>query len=49
MDQRTSDNKSAIRSTNSPIQHDCIKHVEIHHHFIKEQLNTNLIGTLYVG
>ena len=37
------DNKVAIAIAQNPIQHDCTKHVEVDHHFIKENLNGRII------
>ena len=33
------DNKTAIEIAHNPIQHDHTKHVEVDHHFIKENLD----------
>ena len=30
------DNESAIKLTNNPVQHSRIKHIDIHHHFIRD-------------
>lgn len=33
------DNKEAIRTTHNPVQYNCIKHIEVDHHLIKECSN----------
>jgi len=33
------DNTSAINLTKNPIQHSRAKHIEIHHHFIRDHVN----------
>jgi hypothetical protein len=38
------DNQSAISIANNSVQHDRIKHVEIDQFFIKEKLDTELLG-----
>jgi hypothetical protein len=30
------DNESAIKLTNNPVQHAKTKHIDVHHHFIKD-------------
>jgi len=42
------DNKAAISIAHNPIQHNCTKHVEIDHHFIKEKLDQKLIQFPFV-
>lgn len=37
------DNKSAISIAHNPVQHDRMKHVEVHRNFIKEKLDSALI------
>lgn len=37
------DNKSAIKIANNPVQHDCMKHIKIDRHFIKEKLENGVI------
>ncbi|CAA6665294.1 unnamed protein product [Spirodela intermedia] len=43
------DNKSAINLVHNLVQHDCTKHVEIDHHFIREKLEANVIFILYIS
>ena len=43
------DNKSAISIAHNPMQHDRMKHIEIHRHFIKDKLDSGLICTPYVS
>jgi len=42
------DNKTTIRITHNPVQHEKTKQIEINRHFIKEKLNSDLITTSYV-
>ena len=41
-------NKAVISISNSPIQHDRIKHVQIDRHFIKEKLDDDSICIPYI-
>ncbi|KAI0519393.1 hypothetical protein KFK09_006839 [Dendrobium nobile] len=38
------DNKSAISIAHNPVQHDRTKHIEVDRHFIKEKLDSGLVG-----
>ena len=42
------DNKTAIEIAHNPIQHDRTKHVEVDHHFIKENLDKKVIQFPFV-
>ncbi|KAM1176336.1 hypothetical protein ACFX19_029237 [Malus domestica] len=42
------DNKAGIDISHNPIQHDCMKHVEVDIHFIKEKLDGNIIQFSFV-
>ncbi|KAL8104492.1 hypothetical protein AgCh_028637 [Apium graveolens] len=42
------DNKSAIAIAHDPVQHDRAKHIEIDRHFIKENINNNVISIQFV-
>ena len=42
------DNKAAIDISQNSVQHDRTNHVEVDHHFIKENLNVKLISFLVV-
>lgn len=42
------DNKDAISITHNPVQHDCMKHIEVDRHVIKEKLQSGRICTPYV-
>jgi hypothetical protein len=43
------DNESAIKIAHNPVQHNKAKHIEIHHHFIRDYLNQGEIDLSYVG
>ena len=32
------DNESAVKLANNPVQHSCTKHIDIRHHFLRDQL-----------
>ena len=42
------DNKSAINIANNPVQHDRTKHVEIDRFFIKEKIDSGVLGLEYI-
>ncbi|KAL8145769.1 hypothetical protein AgCh_003786 [Apium graveolens] len=42
------DNKSDIAIAHDPVQHDRTKHIEIDRHFIKENINNNVISIQFV-
>ncbi|KAL1548050.1 Beta-galactosidase 8 [Salvia divinorum] len=42
------DNKAAISISENPVQHDRTKHVEVDHHFIKENLEGGIVKFLFV-
>ena len=42
------DNKAAISISENPVQHDRTKHVEVDRHFIKEQLENEILNLPYV-
>ena len=44
-----SDKKSAINIAHNPVQHDCIKHIEVDRHFIKEKLDSGMICIPYIA
>jgi hypothetical protein len=41
------DNKTTITIAQNPVQHDCTKHVEVDHHFIKENMEKSYNFYLY--
>ena len=41
-------NKATSGITNNPIQHECIKHIEIDRHFTKEKLESKVIYMLFI-
>jgi hypothetical protein len=43
------DNESAIKIAHNPVQHKKMKHIEIRHHFIRDQVNHGDIDLSYVG
>ena len=43
------DNESAIKIVHNPVQHSKMKHIEIHHHFIRDHVSHGDIDLLYVG
>jgi hypothetical protein len=46
------DNKSAVKITNNPVQHSHTKHIDIHHHFLRDHVaknNISLEGFLITG
>ena len=43
------DNKSAICIVHDPMQHDCTKHIEVNHHFIKEKLESERFCTPFLS
>ena len=42
------DNRATIDISQNPVQHDCIKHVEVDRHFIKEKLDASLVSFPFV-
>ena len=38
------DNESAIKLTNNPVQHSRTKHIDIHHHFLRDHVAKNDIS-----
>ena len=38
------DKMSAINITKNLVQHNCTKHIDIHHHFIRDLVETNVIS-----
>ena len=42
------DNKAALSMVANPVQHECIKHVEMDCYFIREKLITGAIKTEYI-
>ena len=43
------DNESAIKLTNNPIQHARTKHIDVHHHFIRDHQQKGNISIESVG
>jgi len=41
------DNKSMIALANHPVNHACTKHIDIAHHFIRENIEENMIALQY--
>ena len=35
------DNKSAVKLANNPVQHSRTKHIDIHHHFLRDHVAKN--------
>jgi hypothetical protein len=33
------DNESAVKIANNPVQHSCTKHIDIHHHFLRDHVS----------
>lgn len=42
------DNKAAINIMNNHVFHDCTKHIEIDHHFIKEKIDSKELVLSYI-
>ena len=42
------DNTGAIDNTKNPILHDRSKHIDVHHHYTREQLSIGTFHLLYV-
>jgi hypothetical protein len=38
------DNESAVKIINNPVQHSCTKHIDIHHHFLRDHVAKNDIS-----
>jgi hypothetical protein len=43
------DNESAIKIAHNPVLHNRTKHIEIHHHFIRDHVNRREIDLSFVG
>jgi hypothetical protein len=43
------DNKSAIRLTNNPVEHNCNKHIDIRHHFLRDHQQRGDIDICHVS
>ena len=43
------DNESAIKIAENPVQHSKTKHIEIHHHFIRDHVAKGNIELLHVN
>jgi len=43
------DNKSAVKLANNPVQHTRIKHIDIHHHFLRDHVAKGDISLENVG
>jgi streptomycin 6-kinase len=43
------DNESAVKLTNNPVQHVRIKHIDVHHHFIRDHQQKGNISIENVG
>jgi hypothetical protein len=43
------DNESAIKISYNPVQHSKTKHIEIHHHFIRDHVKRGEIDIIHVG
>ncbi len=43
------DNQFAIKLVQNPVLHACMKHIEIHHHYIREQVDSGQLDVLYVA
>src|SRR3954469_12196970 len=41
------DNESAIKIANNPVQHSKTKHIEIHHHFLKDHVMKEDVSFLF--
>jgi hypothetical protein len=44
-----SDNVSAIKLARNPVFHACIKHIELHHHYIRERILAKEIDVKYIN
>ncbi len=42
------DNQFAIKLVQNPVLHACMKHIEIHYHYIREQVDSGQLDVLYV-
>ena len=38
------DNESVVKLVDNPIQHSCTKHIDIHHHFLRDHVTKNDIS-----
>ena len=43
------DNESAVKLTNNPVQHSRTKHIDVHHHFIRDHQQKGNICIKSVG
>jgi hypothetical protein len=43
------DNESAIRMTDNPVEHNCTKHIDIRHHFLRDHQQRGDIEIAYVN
>ena len=43
------DNNAAINLSEDPALHDCIKHIDIKHHFLREHVQSNEISLSYIN
>ncbi len=43
------DNQFAIKLVQNLVLHACTKHIEIHHHYIREQVDSAQLDVLYVA
>jgi hypothetical protein len=43
------DNESAIRMADNPVEHSCIKHIDIRYHFLREHQQREDIEIAYVN
>ena len=43
------DNESAIKIANNPVQHSKTKHIEIHHHFLRDHVVKEDIDIIHVN
>jgi hypothetical protein len=43
------DNESAIRMSDNPVEHNCTKHIDIQHHFLRDLQQKGDIEVFYVS
>jgi hypothetical protein len=43
------DNQYAIKLVQNPVFHACMKHIEIYHHYVHEQVDSGQLDVLYVA
>src|SRR5579859_7371032 len=43
-----SDNQSAIALAKNPVAHACAKHIDLHHHFVREAIQDKIIWVQYI-